>query len=190
MWQQRSHIHWMVLGDKNTNYFHYRASQRFRKNSITELRNLNGEMIAGDENILTMIVDYYQKLFTTSNPTDLEEVVQYTKTVVTDDMNCMLTSEFTKAEVEFALKQMAPLKAPGPNGMPPIFCQHYWDNISDDVVKVVLSCLNSNKIVPGLNHTYLTLIPKVKSLEYVTEFRPITLCNILYKLVSKLWLID
>ena len=143
-------------------------------------------MIARDENILTMIVDYYQKLFTTSNPTDLEEVVQYTKTVVIDDMNCMLTSEFTKAEVEVALKQMAPLKALGPNGMPPIFFQHYWDNISDDVVKVVLSFLNSNKIVPGLNHTYLTLIPKVKSLEYVTEFRPITLCNILYKLVSKI----
>ena len=59
------------------------------------------------------------------------------------------------------------------------------DNIGDDIVKAVLSCLNSKTILLGLNHTFITLIPKVKSLEYVIEFRPIALWNILYKLVSK-----
>ena len=53
------------------------------------------------------------------------------------------------------------------------------------MVKAVVSCLNSNSIEPGLNHTFITLILKVKSREFVTEFRPIALCNILYKLVSK-----
>ena len=80
---------------------------------------------------------------------------------------------------------MAPLKAPGSNGMPPIFFQHYWSSIGDDVVKAVISCLNSNHISSGLNHTFTALIPKVKSLESIIEFRPIALCNILYKLVSK-----
>ena len=80
---------------------------------------------------------------------------------------------------------MAPLKAPGPDGMLPIFFQHYWNSIGDDVVKAVLSCLNSKKILLGLNHTFITLISKVKSPEYITEFCPIALCNILYKLVSK-----
>ena len=100
-------------------------------------------------------------------------------------MNSNLIGEFTKADVELALKQMAPLKALGLNGMPPIFFRYYWDNIGDDIVKAVLSCLNSKTILLGLNHTFITLIPKVKSLEYVTKFRPIALCNILYKLVSK-----
>ena len=100
-------------------------------------------------------------------------------------MNNSLIRNFSKVEVEVALKQMAPLKAPGPDGMPPAFFQHYWDSIGDDVVKAVVSCLNSNSIEPGLNHTFITLIPKVKCPEFVTEFRPIALCNILYKLVSK-----
>lgn len=60
-------------------------------------------------------------------------------------MNAELTSEFTKVEVEVALKQMAPLKAPGPDSMPPIFFQQYWNSIGDDAIKVVLSCLNSKK---------------------------------------------
>ena len=132
-----------------------------------------------------MIVEYYKHLFTTSNLLDIEEVVQFTKQVVSEDMNNYLIKNFSKEEVEVALKQMASLKAPGPNGMPPIFFQHYWESIGDDVVKAVVSCLNSNSIEPGLNHTFITLIPKVKSPEFVSEFRPIALCNILYKLVSK-----
>ena len=99
-----------------------------------------------------------------------------------------MIGNFSKEEVESALKQMAHLKAPGPDRMPPIFFQHYWASIGDDVVKAVLSCLNSGKIFPGLNHTFISLIPKVKSLEFVSEFRPIALCNILYKLVSKVLL--
>ena len=57
---------------------------------------------------------------------------------------------------------MAPLKAPSPDGMPPIFYQNFWESIGDDVAKAVISCLNSGVIPAGLNHTYITLIPKVK----------------------------
>ena len=84
-----------------------------------------------------------------------------------------------------ALKQMAPLKALGPDGMPPIFYQHYWDSIGDVSSCAVLSCLNSGSIPASLNHTYIILIPKLKNSERVSNFRPISLCNILYKLISK-----
>ena len=67
--------------------------------------------------------------------------------------------------MEVAVKQMAPLKAPGPDGMPPIFFQKFWNIIGDDVVKAIHSCLNSGNILPGLNHTFISLIPKVKKIE-------------------------
>lgn len=79
---------------------------------------------------------------------------------------------------------MAPLKASG-DGMPLILFQCYWQHIGYYVTKVVLSCLNSGKIPFDLNYTYLTLIPKVKSPKRVTKFHPIALCNVLYKLISK-----
>ena len=83
------------------------------------------------------------------------------------------------------MKQMAPLKAPGPDGMPPIFYQSYWHVVGEDVIAAVLSCLTSGKIPASLNHSYVTLIPKTKSPEKVTEYRPISLCNVIYKLISK-----
>ena len=132
-----------------------------------------------------MVIDYYSSLFTSSGLVGIEDVVQFAKPLVIAKMNSNLIGSFSREEVELALKQMAPLKAPGPNGMPPIFFQKFWNTVVDDVVEAILSCLNSRTILPGLNHTFISLIPKVKSPEYVTEFRPITLCNILYQLVSK-----
>ena len=185
MWQQRSHDHWMISGDRNSKYFQNRASQRFRPNKISELRNADGVLVSGDEGVSAMVVEYYSKLYTSSDPVETEEVVQFIKPTVTEEMNRDLIGEFSRDEVEVAVKQMAPLKAPGPDGMPPIFFQKFWNIIGDDVVKAIHSCLNSENILPGLNHTFISLIPKVKSPELVIEFRPIALCNVLYKLVSK-----
>ena len=80
--------------------------------------------------------------------------------VVTEDMNATLTGEFKALEVEVALKQIAPLKAPGPDGMPPLFYQNLWDLVSSDVTSTVLHFLNKGSLPSPLNHTFITLIPK------------------------------
>lgn len=109
-----------------------------------------------------MFVEYFQHLFCSSIPSSehIEAVLADTPKVVTTEMNQLLLGEFTKVEVVLALQQMSPLKAPSPDGMPPIFYQLYWGRIGDDVSKAVLSCHNSGVIPPNLNHTYITLVPK------------------------------
>ena len=72
------------------------------------------------------IVNFYQDLFTTSSPSDFEEVTDNIPQLVTHAMNDMLLAEFKVEEVENALRQMAPLKGPGPDGIPPLFYQSYW----------------------------------------------------------------
>ena len=74
---------------------------------------------------------------------------------------------------------------PGPDGMSPIFFKHYWDIVGPEVVKCVLTSLNSGSMPSGLNETHICFIPKVKSPQKITEYRPISLCNIVYKLISK-----
>ena len=69
--------------------------------------------------------------------------------------------------------------------MLPLFYQTYWSDVGMDITQAVLSSLNSGSILKSINHTFIILIPKVKNPEKVSEFKPISLCNVIYKIVSK-----
>lgn len=93
--------------------------------------------------------------------------------------------DFSKEEVQAALRQMAPLKAPGPDGLSADFFLDNWDTVGEEVCQIVLYALNSGVMNKRMNFTYIALIPMVKSPEKVYDFRPISLCNVIYKMVSK-----
>ena len=80
---------------------------------------------------------------------------------------------------------MHPTKSPGPDGISPIFFQRYWDIVGLYVVDCVLKIIRTGVMPNGLNDTYICLIPKVNCPQKMMEFRPINLCNVIYKLVSK-----
>ena len=84
-----------------------------------------GKICMGDDNVVGLLVNYYQESFSSSTLGDMELTLQWVPHVVTDDMNSILMGNFSKQEVDFALKQMAPLKALGPDGMLSICFQHY-----------------------------------------------------------------
>ena len=105
--------------------------------------------------------------------------------MVNEDMNALLAAEFTTAEIEHAIFQMSLLKAPGSNGMSPIFYQKYWNIVGPRVIVGVLSCLQDGVLLHRINHTNICLIPKGQNPETVKDFRPISLCNVLYKIIAK-----
>ena len=134
-----------------------------------------------------IVGNFYSQLFTSSSPSDggIEDVLQHVKAVISSEKNEELMRPYTKDEVFAALQQMHPCKAPGPNGMHAIFYQKFWHIIGDDVYKFVRSILCGISTLEHVNNTNIALIPKVKSPVNMSEFRPISLCNVLYKLVSK-----
>lgn len=104
---------------------------------------------------------------------------------LTPAMNDDLMKIFTASEISQALKEMHPTKAPGPDGMPPIFFQKFWPHIGSSVTHAVLNALNTCEFPHDVNHTFITLVPKTKIPQRLKDFRPISLCNVLYKLISK-----
>ena len=80
---------------------------------------------------------------------------------------------------------MESITAPGLEGIPPLFYHSFWNLLGNDISSTVLDCLNNCNIPTEINHTNITLIPKVKSPKYIIDFHPISLCNVVYKLVSK-----
>ncbi|KAL0410940.1 UNVERIFIED_CONTAM: putative mitochondrial protein [Sesamum latifolium] len=96
-----------------------------------------------------------------------------------------LMRPYTEEEVTNALFQMSPLKSLGPDGMPPIFFQSLWHVVKSDVVKCALNFLNNATLPPELNATNIVLIPKCPKPESLNQLRPISLCNVAYKIASK-----
>ena len=185
MWFQRSRSLWATFGDKNSKYLHSRAMQRYRRNKIDGVRDCGGHCQLNPKEIANEFLKYFSELFSTSSNCQPELALDTIQSLMTEDMNKLLNAEFTEEEVKVALNQMAPLKSPGPDGMPPLFFQHYWDLVGKNITTSVLSFLNSASLPENLNHTFITLIPKVKNLKLVSKFRPISLCNVLYKIFSK-----
>ena len=163
MWQQRAKVQWLGLGDRNTKYFHTRASDRRRRNTINSIMDENGNWHDSMDGIAEVAVSYFKSLYSTSFPTRISEVIDTIPTKVTEDMNQRLIQEFTRKEVEAALNQMHPTKAPGPDGMSAIFFQKYWGIIGNDVICMVLNVLNSNMSMVEINRTNITLVPKIKT---------------------------
>ena len=104
---------------------------------------------------------------------------------MTDDTNESLIREFTNEEVVAALKQIHPNKAPRPDGMSVVFFQKYWSIVGNNVTNMVINVLNHNIPIPKLNKTNISLILKINNPKRMTDFRPINLCNVVYKLISK-----
>lgn len=81
---------------------------------------------------------------------------------------------------------MAPHTTSGLDGMPPIFYKFFWHVVGEDITIVVLRALNSGIVPESINTTFISLIPKIKSPKKVLDFRPVSLCNVVYKLIAKL----
>ena len=124
-------------------------------------------------------------MFTSGACDGLEECLAAVPHKVTSDMQTLLEGEYCAEEIKTALFQMGPTKAPGPDGMNALFYQKFWHIIGDNVVNAVLDFLNTSHLDPDLNYTHIVLIPKIKSPERMSDFRPISLCNVIYKIISK-----
>lgn len=89
-------------------------------------------------------------------------------------------------EVKSALFSICGLKAPGHDGFPAIFFQHHWHLRSSEIFQVVQEAFCTSSIPVGLNHTIIALIPKVDGPQHMINFRPISLCTTVYKIISKI----
>ena len=113
-WRQRSRAIWLPAWDKNTKFFHQRASQRRHKNHIAGFLDNHGLWSTSEEATARVAENYFKDLFTSSNPRNMGPVLDVVDRVVIPEMNSTLLQPYTEKEVRQALFHMHPSKSLGP----------------------------------------------------------------------------
>ncbi|KAL9666828.1 hypothetical protein QQ045_001171 [Rhodiola kirilowii] len=158
LWRQRSRTEWLKAGDRNTAFFKVKATSRRNKKWIQMLKKEDGAEVCNNDDILSEFTNYFKHLFHTS-----EELV------ADDDWEAAL--------------DMVPVKVTSAMN------QKLDDPYTINEVRAALFQMHPTK-APGvldesLNETLIVLVPKVKGACKVGEFRPISLCNVIMKIITK-----
>ncbi|GAU19381.1 hypothetical protein TSUD_76250 [Trifolium subterraneum] len=183
-WKQRAKMHWLQEGDMNTRFFHMSATVRSKKKKVTKLIADNGTEAHTQEELCEVAKSYFDTLFKPRDG-DHDPILNLIQPRVTDDDNLVLTAPITKVEIQQALFQMHPDKSPGPDGFNPAFYQRFWEQCSDDIFSAASTWLERGYFPTSLNDTNICLIPKCDNPTSMKDLRPISLCNVLYKMISK-----
>ncbi|GAU20296.1 hypothetical protein TSUD_337770 [Trifolium subterraneum] len=160
------------------------ATVRSKKKKVTKLIADNGTEAHTQEELCEVAKSYFDTLFKPRDG-DHDPVLNLIQPRVTDGDNRVLTAPITKVEIQQALFQMHPEKSPRPDGFNPTFYQRFWEQCSDDIFSAASTWLERGYFPTSLNDTNICLIPKCDNPTSMKDLRPISLCNVLYKMISK-----
>lgn len=186
LWLQKSRSQWICDGDRNTHYYHTKAIVWRRHNKILMLKDETNQWVDDQTQLSNMAANYYRDLF--SNPTSTGTPYPITGRfpLIPDDALTALARPVTKDETRSALFDMALLKSPGADGLQAFFFQSQWDIVGDSVFLEVQKAFEGRQLDPTFSKTLIALIPKVTHPHNLKDFRPISLCTTMYKLVTKI----
>ena len=185
-WRQKSRETWMKEGDRNSNFFHISSVVRRTRNNIDAIRGDDNVWIVKISEIRDFVVEKFQDLFTVKEiccPADLSDLIYSTISNGENDSLCQIPS---LREIKNVIFGMQSLKSPGPNGLPPLFYKKYWHVVGYSVIRAVRNFFILGKMIKEFNYSYIVLIPKILNPSSINHYRSISLCNTIYKVISKL----
>ncbi|XP_019181390.1 PREDICTED: uncharacterized protein LOC109176414 [Ipomoea nil] len=100
------------------------------------------------------------------------------------EADCLTRTADTQ-EVRKAVFGMKRMGNPGPDGIQAAFYQDFWDIVSNPITDLVNQALTTGRVPVGILESFVTLIPKKDNTESAADFRPITLLNVVFKIITK-----
>lgn len=181
---QKAKVKWVKEGDANTKFFHTMVNYKRKKNSLLGL-HINGEWCEEPRLVKEEVRNFFsQKFRSVSHPLPLLDGVPFSP--LSADMSQSLEVPFSADELRDAVWDCAGEKSPGPDGVNFKFIKHFWDILKVDFSRMAEE-FHQNGVWPrGTNASFISLIPKIDNPQGLNDFRPISLVNCMYKVLSKL----
>lgn len=183
-WRQRAKSFWLRDGDLNTRFFHASATSRAKVNRIDKIQGDDAIIVENPIQIQEIAKSYFDNLFM-PRVGIYEPVLCAIGPCVTQEDNELLVKPFSHVEFSTTLSQMHSDKSPGPDGFNLGFFKQAWDLCGKDIFEVCCFWLERGYFPTSVNDTNIALIPKRDNPETMKDWRPISLCNVVYKILSK-----
>ena len=175
----RSKLRWTEQGEKPTRYFFNMEAKNFNQKTITELETSEEVKITGHKQLLQEIENFYQSLYQS-------EYAGSQLPKLSDDDKENLEGELTIAECRQILKTFNFGKSPGEDGFTVEFYTKFFEFLANDLVESLNTAYSRGELSISQKRGVVTLIPKADSDTLkLTNWRPITLLNVDYKIPSK-----
>ncbi|XP_057418459.1 uncharacterized protein LOC130712657 [Lotus japonicus] len=182
---QKSRFLWFKFGDRNSKFFHTATLIRRKRNKIEALIDDDGNLLTDFDDLQVFTVNFFRRSYMDDGGGSSLATSSTFPSMAAGKL-ALVQSTILAAEVKDAIFSMGPLKAPGPDGLQAAFFQSQWAQVGDSVTSFVLKCFEDPSLVSKVNDTLLVLIPKVDAPDRISQFRPISLCNVIYKTVTKI----
>eukprot|EP00253_Pinus_taeda_P026164 PITA_26164 len=189
LWRKKSRIKWLMEGERNTKFFHQAMIKHRQRNKILSIKDKNGNRVVEQAEIEQVLIDHHKGIL--SEPQAhrmqaIQEICSAIPRLVTEDQNKALMRAVTLEEIEETVKAMKKGTAPGPDGFTVDFFQAGWHFLGKEILELVEESRMNQKVWPAINSTFYALIPKGDNLEDANGFRPIALCNVIYKIITSM----
>ncbi|KAL2240878.1 UNVERIFIED_CONTAM: hypothetical protein Sindi_0729000 [Sesamum indicum] len=184
-WRQKSHCKWLEAGERNTKFFHASVKKKMLKSRISKVMD-NQHEITDSAQIKEFVVHFFESLLSDTPATSLPHDFSFQFPRIHQDILlnlCQPPSQDDIKEVVFCINKDS---VAGPNGFSSAFFQACWNTIAEDVNAAVVDFFRGTPMPRSFSSTSIILIPKNDSSQFWSEFRPISLCNVTNKILSKL----
>eukprot|EP00253_Pinus_taeda_P034418 PITA_34418 len=185
----RSRATWLKAGDENTRFFHNYAKGRKVKNTIWSLPTPDGDVADTYPKLSQMGSSHFRNLYKQRQGTSIAEIINiagHFPIFVNEDEADHLFDPVSPEELEITIKWFKKDRSPGPDGWKIEFYIAFYDLISNDLLRVIEECRVTGTMYNAINSTFIALIPKSDSPSSFDDYRPISLCNVLYNIISKI----
>jgi len=160
-WKIKSRKNWVKLGDRNTKYFYGATKQRLARNRVLAVTDDAGNIYRGDDEIGEAAEEYFTNLFKSTRDEfrDNTSVFQGLQGKVTNQMNMDLQRMVNEEEIQKAVFDIGPDRAPGLDGITAAFYQQFWPDVKDAVIVEIQRFFREGNMRESMNHTNICLIP-------------------------------
>jgi len=184
--RQKSRCLWLKAGDKNTSFLHNNIKLRRAGNQIDKIV-IEGREINEQEEIKEAAFNHFNSLLTAApQQSDNSDFLSSVENKISDLQNQEQDQEITEEDIRLAAFSMQQDKALGPDGFTVAFFRNHWDTIKKDFVRMTKNVFKNFNMGDNTKSSHLALIPKDPNPRSFDRFRPISLCNVSYKIVTKI----